>query len=158
MSAFGEAISEVLLNLGIPTAIERLPREQIINRTLVAGGSFDLYLLDWRFPLYPAYLCDLFGSQNDTLLTGGYNTTGYNSPRFDETCESFLTERDGKLAQDQAFRLQSQLAYDRPYLPLYHPKIIDLSTTKVMLPYQPSLDGFTGAAGFQTDIQVWLEP
>ena len=158
MSAFGEAISESLQNLGLPMVIERLPRDQIINRTLVAGSSFDLYILDWRFPLYPGYLCDLFVAENDTLLTGGYNTTGYNSPRFDETCESFLLEKDEKLAQDLAYRLQSQLAFDRPYLPLYHPKIIDLANTSVVPPYNPQLNGFAGAPGFQADTRILLEP
>jgi ABC-type transport system substrate-binding protein len=99
----------------------------------------------------------LFGSQNDTLLTGGYNTTGYNSPRFDQACASFLTEADAQRAQEQAFRLQSQLAYDRPYLPLFYPKIIDLLSTTVLPPYLPQLDGFAGQNSFQTDTRVLIK-
>jgi len=157
MSAFGDTIAEALLSLGIPVVVERLPREQIINRALIAGGSFDLYILDWQFPLYPDYLCELFDSQNDTLLTGGYNTSGYNSPRFDEVCASFLIEADAQRAQEQAFRLQSQLAYDRPYLPLFYPKIIDLLATTVLPPYFPQLDGFSGQNDFQTDTRVLIK-
>ena len=85
LAAFGQEIAELLTILGVPLISESLERDAIINRSLIAGGSFDLYILDWQFPLYPGYLCELFYSENDTLLTGGYNTTGYNNPGIRRT-------------------------------------------------------------------------
>jgi ABC-type transport system substrate-binding protein len=143
--------------MGIPIVAEPLDRAAIINRTLIAGGSFDLYLLDWRFPLYPGYLCDLFYSANDTILTGNYNTTGYNNPEFDALCDLFLAETDPRLAQKQAFQMQALLAEDIPYIPLYNPLIVDLIHDRVMLPYFPELGGVIGNAGFQTSARVLME-
>ena len=154
MATFGEAIAEAMLGLGVPLVSQPLPRSLMINRTLIAGGSFDLYVLDWQFPLYPGYLCDLFDSQNDTLLTGGYNTTGYSNPGFDERCENFLAETDIAQAQERAYSLQAMLADERPYLPLFYPEVIDLLSDKVVPPYWPPLDGIAGQSGFQTDARV----
>jgi len=154
MATFGEAITEAMLGFGVPVVNQPLPRSLMVNRTLIAGGSFDLYILDWQFPLYPGYLCDLFSSQNDTLLTGGYNTTGYSNPGFDERCVNFLAETDAAQAQERAYSLQAMLADERPYLPLFYPEVIDLLSGKVIPPYWPPLDGITGQSGFQTDARV----
>lgn len=157
MSAFGQEIAELLIALGVPLIPESLSRDTIINRALIAGGSFDLYLLDWRLPRYPGYLCQLFYGQNDTLLTGGYNTTGYNNPAFDSLCDSFLTETDPLLAQEQVHQLQVFLADDRPYIPLFHPRVTDLAHENVIFPYLPTFDGVAGAGGLQTDARVLIE-
>ena len=143
--------------MGIPVAAEPLDRAAIINRTIIAGGTFDLYLLDWRFPLYPGYLCDLFFSENDTILTGSYNTTGYNRPEFDALCDLFIAETDPLLAQAQAYQIQALLAEDLPYIPLYHPQILDLIHTGVVLPYFPDFEGVVGKRGFQTNARVLIK-
>jgi len=157
MATYGEIISETLKSLGASVTAESLPRAAVINRVLIAGGSFDLYILDWRLPLYPAYLCDLFYSENDTLLSGGYNTTGYNDPAFDTLCDTFLSQSDPQLAQEQAHLLQEMLAEDQPYLPLFYPLAVDLWRSKVILPYLPDFEGLVGQGGFQTDARVLIE-
>jgi ABC-type transport system substrate-binding protein len=154
MAAFGQEIAELLIALGVPLIPESLARDAIINRALIAGGSFDLYLLNWHFPLYPGYLCALFSSQNDTLLTGSYNTAGYNNPDFDAACELFLEETDPWLAQEQAYQLQVMLANDLPYIPLFYPQVMDMPRDHLVIPYLPSLDGIVGAGGMQTDMRV----
>jgi ABC-type transport system substrate-binding protein len=156
MAAFGYEVADLITALGVPLNSQSLSREAIVNRTLIAGGSFDLYLLDWHLPLYPGYLCELFTSQNDTLLTGGYNTTGYDNPVFDSLCEGFLDESDFLLAQEQAHQLQVILADDRPYIPLFHPLVIDLLRDHVILPFVPALNGVIGAGGMQTDARVLI--
>ncbi len=157
MAAFGQEIAELLTAFGVPLVTESLEREAIINRSLIAGGSFDMYILDWQFPLYPEYLCALFYSENDTLLTGGYNTTGYNNPAFDEICILFWLETDVQLAQEQAHQLQSLLAEDHPYISLYHPQVVDILHKDVILPYLPDLSGIVGVSGFQTDARVLIK-
>ena len=154
MAAFGQEIADLLVALGVPLTPENLARDAIVNRALIAGGSFDLYLLDWRFSLYPGYLCALFYSENDTLLTGGYNTTGYDYPAFDSLCDRFLGETDAQLAQEQAHQLQVMLADDRPYIPLFHSQVVDMTRENVVLPFLPELDGIAGAGGMQTDARV----
>lgn len=154
MAAFGQEIADLLVALGVPLLPESLSQDAIVNRALIAGGSFDLYLLDWRFPLYPGYLCALFYSENDTLLTGGYNTTGYDNPAFDSRCDRFLEETDAQLAQEQAHQLQVILADDRPYIPLFHPQGMDMIRENLILPFLPDLDGIAGAGGMQTDARV----
>ena len=109
---------------------------------------------EWRFPLYPGYLCALFKSENDTLLTGGFNTTGYDIPAFDSQCDRFLAETDALAAQEQAYQLQVMLADDRPYIPLFYPQVMDMTRENVILPFLPDLGGITGAGGMQTDIRV----
>ncbi len=157
MAAFGQEIADLLIALGVPLAAESLERDAIIHRALIAGGSFDLYVLDWRFPLYPAYLCELFYSENDTLLTGGYNSAGYSNPAFDALCDLFWVETDFQLAQEQAHQMQSLLAEDRPYIPLYHPQVFDIIGENVTLPYLPDLNGIAGAGGFQIDARVLIK-
>ncbi len=116
-----------------------------------------MYILDWRFPLYPGYLCELFHSENDTLLTGGYNTTGYNTLAFDSRCDRFLKETDPQLAREQAHQLQGLLADDLPYIPLFHPQVVDMTRENLILPYLPDLDGIAGTGGLQTDARVLLK-
>ena len=157
MAAFGQDITDWLTVLGIPTAAESMPRESIIGRAFIAGSGFDLYILDWQFPLYPGYLCDLFYSANDTLLTGGLNSIGYNDPRLDTICESFLAAADPEKAQDLAWQLQSVLAADLPYLPLFYPQVLDLARDDVIFPYWPALGGVAGERGFHSDTRV-LQP
>jgi ABC-type oligopeptide transport system substrate-binding subunit len=154
MAAFGQEIADLLVALGVSLIPESLTRNEIVNRTLIAGGSFDLYLLDWRFPLYPGYLCALFNSENDTLLTGGYNTTGYDNPTFDSQCDRFLEETEVQLAQQQARQMQVMLADDRPYIPLFYPQVLDMTRENVIIPFLPELDGIAGAGGMQTDARV----
>jgi ABC-type transport system substrate-binding protein len=157
MAAFGQGITDLLIALGVPVEAESLARAAIINRTLIAGGSFDMYILDWKFPLYPGYLCELFYSESDTLLTGGYNTTGYNRPAFDDLCKLFWEESDSHLAQAQAYQLQSLLAEDLPYIPLYHPQVFDIIREDVILPYVPKFRGIVGVSGFQTDVRILIK-
>ncbi len=157
MAVFGQEIEDLLTALGVSVNAESLERDAIINRTLIAGGSFDMYILDWQFPLYPDYLCELFFSENDTLLTGGYNTTGYNNPTFDDICKSFWVETDSQLAQEQAHQLQSILAEQRPYIPLYNSQVFDAIQEDVILPYVPGLGGIVGASGFQTEARILIK-
>jgi len=157
MAVFGQEIADLLIALGVPLAPESLAQDAIVNRALIAGGSFDLYLLDWRFPLYPGYLCELFYSENDTLLTGGYNTTGYNNPAFDSLCDRFWGEADFQLAQEQTHQLQILLADDLPYIPLFHPQVMDMTRENVILPYLPDLDGIVGTGGLQTDARILIK-
>lgn len=157
MAVFGQEIADLLIALGVPLVPESLAQDVIVNRALIAGGSFDLYLLDWHFPLFPGYLCELFYSENDTLLTGGYNTTGYNNPTFDSQCDLFFGESDFQLAQEQVHRLQIMLADDRPYIPLFHPQVMDMTRENVILPYLPDLDGIVGTGGLQTDVRILIK-
>ena len=154
MAAFGQQIADLLIALGVPLVPESLPRDAIVNRVLIAGGSFDLYLLDWQFSLYPDYLCALFRSENNTILTGGLNTTGYDNPAFDSLCDRFSAETDPQAAREQAHQLQVMLADDRPYIPLFHPQVMDMWSANVILPFLPDLDGIAGAGGMQTDVRV----
>jgi ABC-type transport system substrate-binding protein len=154
MAAFGQQIADLLIALGVPLLPESLNRDAIVNRVLIAGGTFDLYLLDWQFPLYPGYLCALFKSENNTILTGGLNTTGYDNPAFDSQCNRFLTETDAQAAQELAYQLQVLLADDRPYIPLFHSQVMDMWRDNVILPFLPELDGIPGAGGVLTDVRV----
>jgi ABC-type transport system substrate-binding protein len=154
MAAFGQEIADLLLSLGVPLVADELPREVIVNRTLIAGGSFDLYLLDWNLPRYPDYLCQLFASPNDTVLTGGLNTTGYDNPAFDALCTRFLAETDPMAAQQLSQQLQALLAEDRPYLSLFYPQVTDMTSQNLILPYLPPIGGLAGSGGLQTDLRV----
>jgi hypothetical protein len=48
------------------------------------------------------------------------------------------------------------LADDRPYIPLFHPQVLDMWRDHVILPFLPDLDGIAGAGGMQTDTRVLI--
>ncbi len=154
MATLGQEVADQLTALGLNVVPESLPRENLLTRALIAGSGFELYILDWQFPLYPAYLCDLFVSENDTLLTGGFNAAGYNSPRFDALCADFGRTTDLAKAQDLAWQMQAVLAADLPYLPLYYPQALDLRRENVRFPWLPELGGAADWGGFQADVRV----
>jgi ABC-type transport system substrate-binding protein len=132
-------------------------RASLISQVFLAGGNFDVYLLDWQLPLYPSYLCDLFYSEEDTLLTGGLNTSGYNDPGLDDLCDQLQVETDPENAQEIVHQLQALLAADLPYLTLFYPIGVDMVNGKVVLPYTPGFGGFPAAAGYQRDARVLQE-
>ena len=51
-------------------------------------------------------------------------------------------------------QMQVLLADDRPYIPLFHPQVMDMWRDNVILPFLPDLDGISGAGGVQTDARV----
>ena len=67
-------------------------------------------LLGWNVSEYPGYLCDWFKDGNPF---------GYQSDRLQSACEALNSTSDLSTAQKDVYEIQSILAQDLPFIPLY---------------------------------------
>jgi ABC-type transport system substrate-binding protein len=140
-------------NLGIPADSKLTGFNSIIN-PVFKEVDFDMYILGWNLTIYPDYLCEFFHSENDTAVSGNFNTAGFSNPEYDTKCDVFTEETDVQEARAQAKELQMILAEERPYIPLYYGQAVDLIRDTVELPYTDTLGGFGAVFGFQTYAKV----
>ncbi len=152
-ATFNQWISEWMRELGVPVTSELTGFNTILTPVFVEA-NFDLYILGWSLTIYPDYMVDFFHSRNDTAVSGNFNTPGLNNAEFDAAADEFLAETDITRAQEKAFELQTILAEQRPYIPLFVRQSIDLIRNNVQLPYTDVLGGFEGTVGFEVDAQV----
>jgi peptide/nickel transport system substrate-binding protein len=152
-AAFNQWLGDWMEDLGMPVNSELSGFNTVIN-PVFKEVDFDMYILGWNLTIYPDFLCDFFHSRNDTLVSGNFNTTGFNEPEYDAICDEFLSEVDIVAAQENAKELQAILAEERPYIPLYYGQAVDLIRDTVELPYTETLGGFGAIFGFQTYAKV----
>jgi peptide/nickel transport system substrate-binding protein len=152
-ASFNQWISEWMRELGMPVESELTGFNTILG-PVFTDATFDMYILGWSLTIYPDHVCDFFHSRNDTIVSGGYNTPGFNDPEFDALCDEFAAETDITKAQAQNKELQQALAEGRPYIPLFYRQSIDLISDNVELPYTETLGGLAELLGFQGDATV----
>jgi ABC-type transport system substrate-binding protein len=152
-AAFNQFLTKWMSDIGVPIESELAGFNTVIN-PVFKEVDFDMYILGWNLTIYPDYLCKFFHSDNDTAVTGGFNTSGFSNPEYDEKCDVFTAETDTEMAQSQAYELQLILGEERPYIPLYYGQAVDLIRDTVELPYTETLGGFGAVFGFQTYAKV----
>ena len=107
-------------------------------------STFDIYILGWSLGnvAFPDYFESFWHSRNDTAVSGGFNTPGYNNPVYDALCDDFMTTTDIEQARDDAFEMQSILATDLPYVTLYTKQAFDAyRNDRITFPYTDVLEG-----------------
>ena len=122
--------------LGIPVTAMPMVSDQI-NYSVFSSHQYDLALLSWRVSEYPGYLCDWFGDGNPF---------GYHSGRLQSACEALNSTSDLSAAQKDVYEIQSILAQDLPFIPLYSGVTYD-AYRNISYPFDHVLGGLSGIYG-----------
>jgi len=125
--------------LGIPLSVQSDDPANI-RFALFNDGGYDMTVVGWRVSAYPGYLCNWFGAGNPF---------GYKDDQLGVACQALSTTTDLNVARQQAFQVQSLLAQDLPFIPLYSGLTYDIYRG-VRYPFEHVLNGlsaFYGAPG-----------
>ncbi|MEW5939178.1 MAG: hypothetical protein AB1750_05935, partial [Chloroflexota bacterium] len=129
-------VAEQLRVLGIDAQVLQAESSEVLYRVF-DSHQFDMAILGWRLPRYPAYLCDLFGPGNPFF---------YERPETTEHCAAFRSALDLEAARREAEAIQTLLAGDVPVAPLYAEIGFD-AYAGVTYPFADLLGGVTGLYG-----------
>jgi len=129
-------IQQKVERLGITVNVESV-NGQDVNFAVFSSHQYDMALLGWRVSEYPGYLCDWF--------TDG-NPFGYHSDRIQSACAALYSTSDLATAQKDVYEIQSILAQDLPFIPLYSGIIYD-AYQNIKYPFDNVLDGLSGIYG-----------
>ena len=119
----GIMIQEWLKMLGIRATSKPMPLGSLIQQ-VKTRHDFDLFVLGYgNLALDPDYLRNFFISKNSNPK--GWNTSGYNNPRFDQIAEASANAMDLEKRKQLIWEMQNILMRDLPWLPLYTPKLAE---------------------------------
>lgn len=108
-SRVAQQIAQRAAIFGIPIEA-RLVGPQSVLYVVYSSGQYEMALLGWRVAAYPGYLCEWFGEANPFSYNGG---------SLGSACAPLNGGGDLTLARSQVFAIQSVLAEDLPFIPLY---------------------------------------
>ena len=119
----GIMIQEWLKMLGISVTSKPMPLGSLIQQ-VKTRHDFDLFVLGYgNLSLDPDYLRNFFISKNSKPK--GWNTSGYNNPRFDGIADASADAMDREKRRQLIWEMQEILMSDLPWLPLYTPKLAE---------------------------------
>jgi ABC-type transport system substrate-binding protein len=122
--------------LGIPlTARSVSPVE--LNYVVFGSQSYDMALLGWSTSSYPGYLCDWFGAGNQFHYVGN---------QIMSLCNNLNVTSNLDTAHQQVLEIQSVLAQELPFIPLYSGVTYDVYRN-VTYPFDQVPDGLSGVFG-----------
>jgi peptide/nickel transport system substrate-binding protein len=128
---------EQLSLAGIPLTVEQGNPEEI-RYAVFSTHKYDyIALLGWRVSEYPGYLCDWFKNGNPF---------GYQNDRLQSACEALNSTSDLSVAQNDVYEIQSILAQDLPFIPLYSGITYD-AYRNIKYPFDSVLGGLSGVYG-----------
>ncbi len=122
--------------LGIPLIAQQVSQDEI-NYAVFSSHQYDMALLGWRVSEYPGYLCDWFGDGNPFH---------YDGSRLKSACGALNSTNDLNQAQKQVYEIQSILAQDLPFIPLYSTVIYD-AYRNISYPFSNVLGGLSEIYG-----------
>jgi peptide/nickel transport system substrate-binding protein len=122
--------------LGLPLTVTPAAPDQI-NYAVFSSRQFDVAILGWRVSESPGYLCDWFEAGNPF---------GYQSDRLRSACEALNSTGDLSAAQKDVYEIQSILAQDLPFIPLYSGITYD-AYRNIFYPFDQVLGGLSGIYG-----------
>ena len=123
-------------HLGIPLKYQVTSLESL-NYAVYSSGDYDMVILAWRLSEYPGYLCEWFKQ-------GG--PFDYGSAVLQFRCEALENETDLEAAMGHIRALQSILAEDLPFIPLYAVLNYD-AFQHVTYPFDSVTGGLSGVYG-----------
>jgi len=119
----GLMIQEWLRQLGMPAYARPMSFSSLLDQ-VKGKHDFDAFILGYgRLRLDPAYLGNLFHSNNDKPR--GWNMSGYRNPAFDGLADRSVSEMDPVKRQALVLEMQREIARDLPYIPLYKPSVVE---------------------------------
>ena len=108
-------IEEWASDLGIPLSAEPTGFSVIVDKVVTGDPlEWDMYILGWSVTPFPDHVFEFFVSSADSA-EGGYNTTGYSNPEFDELADQF---NKAKTLEEARGDSTSGRRDDRPRPPL----------------------------------------
>lgn len=134
--AAGNYIQQQAQELGIPLTARSVTSDTI-DYAVFSSHDYDMALVGWQVSLYPGYLCDWFSSGKPF---------GYGSSSVAAACEGLSATSDLSQAAQAIFELQSSLAADVPFVPLYNEVAYD-PRAKVDYPFDEVLGGLSEVYG-----------
>jgi peptide/nickel transport system substrate-binding protein len=151
-NTFAIEIGSALQNLGIPVTVEEREFDSIVATVLPpqtpeSALGWDMYVLGWGAadPLIPGTSARaFFHSDQDSVFGGGFNTTGYSSPEFDEIANAFDAATSMSEAASLSKEMDAVLARDVPYVVLFRTRIIEASGPDVEFPTPSIMGGHQG--------------
>lgn len=120
-----DALTAVVAAIGfdaraVPTDFDTVV-DLVFNPDEEGAHRYDMYVLGWTLgdPALPRHYEALFGEG------GPLNNTGYVSDRFAAALASYEGAHTQRAARDALWEMESILAADLPYLPLYTSEIVE---------------------------------
>jgi peptide/nickel transport system substrate-binding protein len=108
-----------------------------LNYAVLGSQDYAMALLGWHVSSYPGYLCDWFGDGNQ------FN---YDGNQIKTICETLDVTSDLDTAHQQVLEIQSVLARDLPFIPLYSGVTYD-AYRNMTYPFEQVPDGLSGIYG-----------
>jgi len=144
----GIMIQEWLKMLGMPVTSKPMPLGSLIQQVKVRR-EFDLFVLGYgNLSLDPDYLRNFFISRNNK--PNGWNTSGYNNPRFDRMADASADAMDLEERKKFIREMQKMLMADLPWLPLYSPKLAEAARRDKFTGWVDMVGGIGNAWSFCT--------
>jgi len=129
-------VEQTARGLGLPVSTQ-WGSEDDIRYAVFSSGAYDLAILGWRLSLYPEYLCEWFGAGGQFALNGS---------RVGSECEALAAESELETARQHIFEIQSILAQELPFVPLYTGLTYDVYQN-VGYPFESVLGGLSSLYG-----------
>jgi ABC-type transport system substrate-binding protein len=129
-------INQQLSLLGISLNVDSISPEDL-RYEVFSSHQYDMAILGWNVSEYPGYLCDWFKAGNPF---------GYQSDRLQSACEALNSTSDLSAAQKDVYEIQSILAQDPPFIPLYSGITYD-AYRNIKYPFDHVLGGLSGVYG-----------
>lgn len=145
-AAAGDYVAQQARQLGIELTVQRVPSDSV-NFAVFSSHSYDMAILGWSVSHFPGYLCEWFGRGRPFEYSGSLVL----SP-CDELKAASSLETASQLVSD----LQSSLAQDLPFIPLFSAAVYD-SPVKVRYPFSEILGGLAAVYG-APDLAVPILP
>jgi ABC-type transport system substrate-binding protein len=131
-----QGIARSLQPIGVTLQVETGSPQDLRYRVF-SSRAYDLAILDWRLGLYPGYLCGWFGA-------GGSFDSG--SEALHAACAALESEPDLQAARRRVFEIQSLLAEELPFIPLYVEMRTD-AIRNIAYPFDSLVGGLGGVYG-----------
>ncbi|WP_459917660.1 ABC transporter substrate-binding protein [Desulfocicer niacini] len=135
----GMMIQEWLREIGIPAFAKPMAFSALLDK-VKGKHDFDAFVLGYgKLNLDPDYVRTFFYSKNDKPR--GWNMSGYKNPVFDTLADAQRLEMDKDKRRALLLEMQQILLDDLPYIPLYNPDMLEVSSRKRFDGWVESLEG-----------------
>jgi len=146
-SSFGSFVAEALRALGFDATAQFT--DFTVLRTVifsVEDGDVpaDMWIMGWSlgYSPIPDYLLYFFGSDQDTVTTGGFNNPGFNDPDFDAAAEAYAKALTIEEAYDLWWQMEEIIFDKKPYFLLFDSGIIEAyRSAGIQYPFTEMLGG-----------------
>ncbi len=144
---YSEKVAESVALLGFEVIPVTTDFDTVIDLTFTPGEDgklhYDMAILGWSLgnPGLPSFYSHLLG-------TGGAgNNTGYSGEEMDRLIDRYHAATDAETATDLLWQIESLIATDIPYLPLYGSRIVEVyRSDMIRFTAMPGLGGIQAAS------------